>query len=532
MNNDSSNSKRNFLKGTALAAMTLPALGMKAAGAATLKNVRWDHEYDVVVVGYGGAGAAAAIGAHDGGAKVLIIEKLAEGGGNTAVSSGGFMIPDNVSDGYTYLSKTFEYANSEMDEAQLRVFCEESLKIKSWASKLADNLNIYVYGHAGFKTLPGAEAIKKYRIKGKRRGGDNLFDAYRNAVETVRKIPVMLSTPAKELISRDQEVLGVVAMQNGKPINIRARRGVILTTGGFEFNQEMLQNYVKGNPVYGLGSPGNTGDGILMAQQVGAKLWHMTATSCPLGIRVPGLKTALQLNILAPSHIWVDQDGKRFVNEKGLDNHTCLLAVDNFDSITHRYSRIPCYVIFDEAARKRGPITGGATSGYAINREGYVWSKDNSAEVASGVIKKADTLEALAKLIKVPAANLKASVDKWNADFKLGGDQMFGRPINADTKGKPVFEGREAPVLSAPIGDGPYYAAELMPTLLNTQGGPKRNVKSEVLDSMERPIPRLYAAGELGSIWGMIYQGATNNAESMVFGLIAGRNAATQKPWA
>ena len=97
-------------------------------------------------------------------------------------------------------------------------------------------------------------------------------------------------------------------------------------------------------------------------------------------MKVPGLKSAVQLNILAPSHIWVDQDGKRFVNEKGLDNHTCLYAVNQMDPIRHRYPRIPCYLIMDEKARKAGPICGGATSGYALNRENYKWSKDNSAE--------------------------------------------------------------------------------------------------------------------------------------------------------
>ena len=137
----------------------------------------------------------------------------------------------------------------------------------------------------------------------------------------------------------------------------------------------MLSNHTMGQKFHRLGHPGNTGDGVRMAQAAGADLWHMNALSCPLGLVVPGLKTALQINMLAPSYIYVDQDGKRFANEK-MDNHTCIYGVNVLDPIKHRYPRIPCFVIFDEAARVRGPIIGGATSGYALNRENYKWSKD------------------------------------------------------------------------------------------------------------------------------------------------------------
>ena len=104
--------------------------------------------------------------------------------------------------------------------------------------------------------------------------------------------------------------------------------------------------------------------------------------------------------------------------------------------------------------------------------------------------------------------------------------------MKRETKGKTAFAGREAPIVSEPLGEGPYYAVALYPTMLNTQGGPKKNVKGQVMDPQDKPIPRLYAAGELGSMWGNIYQGATNNAECIVFGRIAGREAAKEKPWA
>lgn len=523
--------RRNILRGSLAAAMALPIAGVKAVELP--KDAKWDKEADVVILGYGGAGACAAIEAHDAGAKVLILEKLSEGGGNTAVSSGGFMVPKDKAEAYKYLDATYAFADSEKDEELLKTFCDEIMGVKDFITGLKPDTKLMIYGHAGFKTLPGSDTIDKYRVRGKKRGGDMLFDTYKYAVEEKRGIEVMYETPALEIVRRGEEAVGVIASSKGKKIWIKARRAVILATGGYEYDPQSLRTFALGRDIQGLGSPGNTGDGLRMSQSMGARLWHMTSYSCPVGMKVPGLKAAIQLNILAPSHIWVDQDGKRFVNEKGLDNHTCLYAVNQMDPIRHRYPRIPCWLIFDEKARMAGPISGGATSGYALNREGYKWSADNSAEIENGVIVKAATIRELAEKIKVPADQLEATVKKWNADIKAGKDTEFGRILKRDPKGKTAFAGREAPIVSEPLAEeGPFYATALYPTMLNTQGGPKKNVRGQVMDPNDRPIPRLYAAGELGSMWGSIYQGATNNAECIVFGRIAGREAAKEKAWA
>ncbi|MGN1149848.1 MAG: FAD-binding protein [Sutterella sp.] len=523
-------SKRSFLKGAALAA------ALPLASAAEAKKFeapqKWDREADVVILGYGGAGASAAITAHDAGAKVVIFEKMAQGGGNTAVSSGGMMIPNNEERAYTYLAKTYTFANSEIDEVQLRAFVKEAMKSKDFLMSLAPDQKLYIYGYAGFQSIPESDAIEKWRFRTpagqKVRGGDVLFNNYRHAVETVRNIPVVYNARALKLIQENGEVLGAWIEINGKKEAVKAKRGVVLATGGYEWDDVLLQNHTMGKEFHRLGAPGNTGDGVRMAQAAGADLWHMNALSCPLGLVVPGLKTALQVNMLAASYFYVDQDGKRFCCEK-MDNHTCIYAVNFLDAIKHRYPRIPCYVVFDEKARQRGPIVGGATSGYAINRENYKWSKDNSAEIEKGVIVSAPTIEELAKKIGVPAENLAATLKKWNTDIAAGADKEFGRPLKK--KGKVTMEGREAPLISAPFDDGPYYAAKLWPTLLNTQGGPRRNQFGQVLNPFKEPIPRLYSAGELGSMWGHIYQGACNNSEACVIGRIAGRTAAGEKPW-
>jgi len=524
-------SKRAFLKGS-VAAATLSVFGVAQAKPKADLPTTWDKETDVVIIGYGGAGACAAITAKDGGADVIVFEKCEQGGGNTCVSSGGVMIPNNRDRAFTYLKKTYDFANSVIDEQQLGAFVDEAMKSKEFLLGLAPDQKLYIYGYAGFQNIPESDAIEKWRFRSpkgsKIRGGDMLFNNYRYAVETVRKIPVVYKAKALELILENGEVLGVWFDIDGKKQAVKAKRGVVLATGGFEWDDKMLANHTMGQKFHRLGHPGNTGDGVRMAQAAGADLWHMNALSCPLGLVVPGLKTALQINMLAPSYIYVDQDGKRFGSEK-MDNHTCIYSVNYLDAIKHRYPRIPCYVIFDEAARKRGPIIGGATSGYALNRENYKWSKDNSAEIEKGVIVSAPTIEELATKIGVPAAQLVATVNRWNANVSSGADKEFGRPL--EKKGKSNFEGREAPIISAPLGDGPYYAAALYPTILNTQGGPRRNGLGQVLNPFDKPIPRLYSAGELGSMWGHIYQGACNNSEACVFGRIAGRTVAAEKPW-
>jgi predicted oxidoreductase len=108
---------------------------------------------------------------------------------------------------------------------------------------------------------------------------------------------------------------------------------------------------------------------------------------------------------------------------------------------------------------------------------------------------------------------------------------LFHRPLNAPKSDNPAYKELVTAVWSTPIEQPPFYALELYPTLLNTQGGPRRNTKSEILDAFGAPIPRLYSAGELGSMWGIIYQGAGNIGECFAYGRIAGKNAAANKAW-
>ena len=347
--------------------------------------------------------------------------------------------------------------------------------------------------------LPMIPGYKSMMYVMHEKAGPGLWQTLANAVEKVRQIKVLYATAGKELVQNPvtKEILGVVADEAGKKIHVKAKKGVILTCGGFEWNEEMKMEFF-GYPTAFYANPGNTGEGIKMAQGVGAALWHIN--SCG-GRGIP--KTGLVPN---PSggyphfgaFIHVDKLGRRFYDES-LSNyggskkrpHTVWLEVLGFNTTLHTFPKIPSYCIFDEATRLKGPICGNAIRGLLPDGKiqfFYQWSSDNSVEIEKGWIIKGETIEELAEKIKktaenggyMDAATLKNTLTKWNKYCAAGKDSEFGADLD----------------YLKPINKPPYYAQMLLPAGMATYGGPKRNAKSQVVDTADRPIPRLYAAGE------------------------------------
>ncbi len=480
---------------------------------------KWDMEYDVVVVGWGMAGTVAAVTAHDDGAEVLIVEKMPDGGGNTRVCGGNIIIPSD--------RKIIDYLDTlsfkTVDREIIEVFVQYAMKNGDWIREMGADIQVFmplevVYPAmspgASFPHIRGAEAVVKYNIKGTPQEGKPSERLWRflSGLVAKRGIKVLTSTPAKELIaSPDGKVVGVMAEREGGSIYMKARRGVILTCGGYENDPGMKWDYLPTKPVHFLGSPGNTGDGIKMAQKVGADLWHMTRLSCVVGFKAPGFEAAFAVAFLSEGFIFVVKYGRRFVNETGVEVHEYYRALSHFDVEKMEFPRVPMWAIFDEEARRKGPLSRG-TAGY--NRDLYGWSLDNSTEVAKGWILHGKTVSELAGKASIAPKTLEETIHRYNEHCKAGKDGDFDRS-KEDLR----------------VLEPPFYAIQLWPALINTQGGPRRDKESRVLDPEGQPIPRLYAGGELGSIWGYLYQGACNVGEALVFGRIAGRNAAAEKPW-
>jgi succinate dehydrogenase/fumarate reductase flavoprotein subunit len=279
--------------------------------------------------------------------------------------------------------------------------------------------------------------------------------------------------------------------------------------------------YASQLPIYPLGTPYNTGDGILMASEVGAKLWHMAGVEWGnLGPKIPsekfGVGFRLRRQLPAGSQaINVNKHGKRFMDESILLSHRKDLAkVQYFNEELGGYPNIPLYTVFDETYRKKGPIIE-TVMGWWRSRKLYNWSDDNSSEIELGWIVKANTIKELAKQIGVDSDALAETIRQYNEYCTIGEDPEFSR----------------AKAWLVPLETPPYYATELCQPIINTQGGPKRNAQAQVLDKNDKPIPRLFAAGELGSFFFPLYQGGSNLPEAFAFGIVAGEQAAALTLW-
>ena len=484
--------------------------------------VRWDREADVVVVGFGAAGAATAITAQDVGAKVLMLEKAPKGeeGGNTRVAGQGYL---NASP----IDQTVDYFNAlcgpfTVPQEVVQAWAEEVSKNNEWVKSIGGDPQEHQHQPVGieFPDLPGAYSTHKFH-HGPIVGFSNTWKLFERVVNE-RHIEVLYETPAKELIQDGVtgEILGVRAEQNGKSIYVRAGRAVVLTCGGFENNQEMIRTYLPAVPYcYPSGSPYNEGDGVRMAMAVGADLWHMNNFAGPsMALKVPEYRATFSM---VPLHfskempggmIVVGPDARRFADEKRKTSHGKVYESGRWIVLS---TPCPMHLVVDHRLFSSGPLYDKEPrSGWNPMVGRYDWSDDNTAELARGWIKKAETITALAQTVGLNPQALDETVGRWNEHCAGEADIDFGRTQ-----------------MLAPIAKAPFYALELSPSMLNTQGGPRRNGKGQVVRPDGSPVRRLYSAGELGSIYSYLYQGTGNIGECLAFGRISGRNAAAELPW-
>ena len=481
---------------------------------------KWDIETDVVVVGFGAAGVAASVTAHDLGANVIILEKAPEGqeGGNTRVAGQGYLNTSSAEQARAYL--TALCGPYTVPEAMVKVWAEEMCRNNAWLESLGCDPQEHQHPPVGieFPDLLGSDCVHKFH-DGPTYGYSHTWKRFERLVKD-RPIEILYETPAKELIQHDNTILGVRAQQGNRTITVKARKAVVLTCGGFENNQQMIRDYLPNVPYcYTSGSPYNEGDGIAMALSVGADLWHMNNYAGPsMALKVPEIRTSMSMQALHYSKetpggmIVVGPDARRFVDEKYKTRHGKIPQNGRWLPL---FTPCPMFMIFDHTLFSSGPLYDKHPShGWTQIIERYDWSPDNSAELAKGWVKSADSIAGLATAVGLNPATLVETVDRWNRDAEAGRDTDFGRTL-----------------MRAPIVGGPFYAVELSPSMLNTQGGPRRNEKGQIVRPDGTPIARLYSAGELGSIYSYLYQGTGNIGECLAFGRVSGRNAAAEPPW-
>ena len=476
-----------------------------------------DHEVDVVVAGFGGAGLAAAVTAQRMGASVLVVEKQAQGQHTpSTMMSGGIVMAVNDAERATdYLDHC---AGGMVPRDVSAAWAARATGVIDWLHGLDPTLDLRRIGSAEHPRIAGASAIDTYQPGGAVRrldpagkAGKFLFDKL-SAAALGLGVRVLWNSPADRLIrSPDGPVTGLVTA-NG--LRIKARKGVILGSGGYLHNADMKRDYLKAWPVYFYGNPGNTGDGVRMAQEVGADLWHMNQMIGRAIGNFPmddGSDLSVMLFLNPPGYVITDRYGKRFADESTQANllhgfYYHLLAYDPDRGI---YPRNPCYWIFDETRRKAAMLTLPAVGAHAVGL--YTWSDDNLAEIERGWIAKGATVaEACAKAGMEDPAEAEATVAAYNQSCATGAPDPFGRP--AETM--------------VPVNAGPFYCVRLYPGGSNTTGGPRRDRHGQVLDTRGRPIPGLYAAGELGQATGMQYPAdGSNLSEAFCFGQIAAESA-------
>ncbi|MFT5685754.1 MAG: 3-oxosteroid 1-dehydrogenase [Myxococcota bacterium] len=331
-----------------------------------------------------------------------------------------------------------------------------------------------------------------------------------------RNVELSLSTTVTDLIIEEGRVVGVIAEKDGKTLRIGARKGVLLSAGGFSRNKAMRQEHQPA-PITDEWSAGNLrslGDGHRMGVEAGGRLVHMDKAWWTPTIRIPRQELAwvivVEKNL--PHSMMVNDRGQRFTNEAApyLDVVEGMYAADS----------APAWLLFDATFRRSYPV-GPLAPGYAVP------DKRVSQKFLHGFLKKSDTLAGLAEACEVPAQALLGAVERFNTMADTGKDTDFGRGESLSDRYYGDTRATPNPCLGR-LETAPFYAVRVYPGDLGTKGGLVVDPQGRVLDSTDAPIPGLYAAGNCAApVMGKTYPGAGGTiGPAMVIGFLAAEAAA------
>ena len=499
-------SRRSLLKGSAvLGAASL----MGAAGVAAAKTpAKWDETVDVIVVGSGFAGLAAAIEAKKAGAKTIVLEKMPTAGGNSIINGGILtatgcpqQLKHKIKDSPELLAKDILVACLYMHQPEkVKLLAKNALSNYEWTVKeLGVEYNQDAIGQEGGHSVP------RY-VFTKNGSGSGIVSKELEKVKALG-VPVRLRTYVKHII-RDEKgrVVGLEVLEgyrfpkadSGKTKFIRATKGVVLCYGGFsrDVAYRTMQDPKLVASLDSTNQPGATAELWRETSRIGCAQvqndWiQCTPWNSPKE-KGMGIGWTFSQSGAAEYGLWVSTTGKRFVNE-----------------LANRKVRADAIMVEQTNGHRAVAIcTQNNLNAYKVARPGML-----EKLLEQGIVKQYKDLDGIAADFKIPTDELKKTVAKFNDAVKSKKDPEFGRYINNEQK---------------PLTEGPWYAAEMSPKVHHCMGGLYTNIDCQVIDIVtDKPIPGLYAAGEAtAGVHGAVRLGSCAILDCLVNGRIAGQKAA------
>jgi len=439
--------------------------------------------YDIIIVGAGGAGMTAALEAKAKGLNPVILEKMPVAGGNTTKASSGmnasetkFQKEQGIEDSNDlFYEETLKGGHETNDKEMLRFFVDNSASAIEWLDTLGIRLN-------NLTITGGMNEKRTHRPEDGSAVGQYIVDGLLKNVQE-NGIPLFVNADVKEITEKDGIVNGVDVLFNQTEEKTITAKAVVVTTGGFGANMEMIKevrsdlgDYVTTNQA------GSTGDGIKMIEKLGGATVDLEQIQVHPTVQQEE-SYLIGEAVRGEGAILVSAEGKRFTNE-----------LDTRDKVTAAINELPeksAYLVFDSGVKSR--------------------AKAIEQYEEMGFVLEGETIEALAEKMNVSSDELQVTLDTWNKAVTNKEDQAFGRTTGIEND----------------LSKAPYYAIKIAPGIHYTMGGVKINTNTEVLNEDGQAIPGLFAAGEVtGALHGENRIGGNSVAEIIIFGRQAGVKSA------
>jgi len=495
-----------------------------------------EADADVVIIGAGGGGLSAALEAVEQGAShVIVLEMTARTGGALNYTSGSMSaagtiiqkeegIEDSVESYIADIMKNGSDFGGQPSLELVTLYANQAAEVFDWLYESGLKDNTYSVDRATGNRAVFAPEHALYSVQRTYKPSPDDKTKYKSAAHEVldtlvnadERIAVLTNTKATELVANDKgQVLTVVAEGPDGEVSYTASKAIIVCTGGYSANGKLMAQYVPyGEEYLAGGAPGSDGNGLLLMQKVGGALNEASMSAIPTFPMGLQSKDNPKTGSIANTYTWktggivVNQEGKRFCNETESNPAVREVALEEQPGAVQ-------YDIFTDKILEDLRAANGA----------YFYDAYFAEEGQPGAHVKvtAGSIGELAEKIGVPAENLAATVEAYNAAVEAGGTDEFGR----------LYDGTKTTYNLAvnKIEGDTYYAVPLHALCVMTLGGITANENMQVLDENGTPIPGLYAAGEVvGGIWGKFVSGGTGVMGPIVFGKIAARHAMMSEP--